>query len=64
MVVFHRVAVGVPADVTVLDLDRAARVDPARFRSLGRSTPFAGQALTGWPTLTIVAGRRVFEAAV
>jgi dihydroorotase len=55
-------AAGAPADVTVLDLERRRRVDPARFESLGRNTPFGGLELRGWPVLTIVAGRVVFEA--
>jgi dihydroorotase len=50
---------GSPADVTVLDLGRRETVDPARFRSKGRNTPFAGWSLEGWPVLTIVAGRVV-----
>jgi dihydroorotase len=50
-------AVGAPADVTVLDLSRRAKVDPARFLSKGRNTPFGGWTLKGGPALTIVAGR-------
>jgi dihydroorotase len=50
-------APGSPADVTVLDLSRRRQVDPARFLSKGRNTPFAGWTLTGWPALTIVGGR-------
>jgi len=41
--------VGSPADITVLDLDARATVNPDRFRSLSRNTPFAGQRLKGWP---------------
>ena len=48
---------GAPADVTVLDLERKRSVDPARFLSLGRSTPFASWSLRGWPVLTIVGGQ-------
>jgi dihydroorotase len=49
-------AVGGPADVTVLDLDRERTVDPARFQTKGRNTPYAGWALRGWPVATIVGG--------
>jgi dihydroorotase len=52
---------GSPADVTVLDLSRKRQVDPKRFESKGRSTPFAGLILKGWPVLTIVGGRAVFD---
>ena len=55
-------APGSPADVTVLDLDRRVKVDPARFQSKGRNTPFAGWTLKGGPVLTVVDGRVVFSA--
>jgi len=48
---------GSPADVTVLDLARKRQVDPARFESRSRNTPFGGWILKGWPVLTIVDGR-------
>jgi dihydroorotase len=54
---------GAPADVTVLDLTRRVKVDPARFESKGRNTPFAGWTLKGAPAMTIVAGRVVWRAA-
>ena len=50
-------APGAPADVTVLDLSRRQKVDPARFRSKGRNTPFGGWTLRGAPALTVVRGR-------
>jgi dihydroorotase len=53
---------GAPADVTVLDPKRRRSVDPERFASKSRNTPFAGWNLTGWPVLTIVAGRVVYPA--
>jgi dihydroorotase len=55
-------APGSPADVTLLDLRRRRNVDPARFLSKSRNTPFAGWSLTGWPAATIVGGRVVFRA--
>ena len=54
-------APGAPADVTVLDLGRKRQVDPTRFESKGRSTPFAGLVLRGWPVLTVVGGKVVFD---
>jgi dihydroorotase len=50
-------APGSPADVTVLDLQVKRSIDPRRFVSKGRCTPFAGWSLKGWPVLTIVGGR-------
>jgi dihydroorotase len=53
--------VGAPADVTLLDLDARTTVNPDRFRSLSRNTPFAGQRLKGWPAATVVGGRLVWR---
>jgi dihydroorotase len=55
-------AVGSPADVTVIDLQREQRVDPQGFYSLSSNTPFAGWSLKGWPAATIVGGRLAAQA--
>jgi dihydroorotase len=55
-------APGAPADVTILDLGRELTVDPARFLSRSRNTPFGGWRLTGGPWMTIVKGVRVMTA--
>ena len=52
-------APGAAADVTILDLERTWTVDPAAFRSRGRSTPFAGCTGTGAPWMTLVGGVKV-----
>jgi dihydroorotase len=54
--------VGAPADVTVLDPRRRRTVDPVRFESKSRNTPFAGFKLRGGPAMTIVGGRIVWRA--
>ena len=54
-------APGAPADVTVLDLGRPRRVDPARFESKGRNTPFTGWTLKGAAVMTIVGGQVVWK---
>jgi dihydroorotase len=48
---------GAPADVTVFAPDEEWTVDPARFRSKGRNTPYTGRTLRGRVRATIVAGR-------
>jgi dihydroorotase len=55
-------APGAIADVTVLDLEAVRNVDPARFQSKGRNTPFGGWRLKGAPVMTIVAGRVAWKA--
>jgi dihydroorotase len=52
-------APGARADLTILDLERELTVDPARFHSKSRNTPFAGWRLRGGPWMTIVSGQRV-----
>lgn len=52
---------GMPADVVLLDLDVEAAVDPARFASKAKFSPWAGEVLRGWPVATLVAGRVVYE---
>jgi dihydroorotase len=56
-------APGSPADVTVLDLAKKRQVDPTRFESRSRNTPFGGWILKGWPAMTIVAGRVAWKEA-
>lgn len=54
-------AAGEAADFTVLDLDTPYTIDPATFRSKGRSTPFAGRRVCGRAVMTVVGGRCVYE---
>src|SRR5207253_8046786 len=54
-------APGAPADLTLLDPEARWTVDPARFASKSRNTPFAGWTVTGRPWKTIVGGRIVWE---
>lgn len=50
------------ADVTVFDPNAQWVVDPTRFKSKGRNTPYGGVSLTGQARLTVVGGRVVYEA--
>jgi dihydroorotase len=52
---------GSVADVTVFDPTREWIVDPSKFLSKGRNTPYAGDALRGRAVYTIVGGRVVFR---
>lgn len=53
---------GAVGDVTVFDPSLSWTVDPARFRSKGRNTPYGGQVLQGAPRITIVGGAVVFDS--
>jgi len=50
---------GAVADVTLLDLKSVVTVNPTRFKSKGRCTPFAGWKLRGRAVGTLLGGRRV-----
>jgi len=52
-------AAGAPADITILDPDAESTVDPSRFRSRSRNTPFGGWTLRGGPWMTLVGGKAV-----
>lgn len=54
-------AAGSPGDVTVFDPGAAWTVDPAKFRSRSRNTPFGGWKLQGVVRWTVVGGTVVFE---
>ncbi len=53
---------GEPADLTLLDLRKRWTVDPAKFRSKARNTPFAGRQVKGAPVATIVGGKIVWQS--
>lgn len=54
-------AVGSTADLCIADLSEY-EIDPERFASKGRNTPFGGRRVWGKITATMVNGRFVFEA--
>jgi dihydroorotase len=53
------VTAGAPANLTVFDPSAAWGVDPERFASLSRNTPWAGKALKGRVLHTVFQGRLV-----
>ena len=53
-------AVGADADVTIVDPEAQWVVEPERFRSKGRNTPFSGWKLKGRVVTTVVGGRMVY----
>ncbi len=55
-------AKGAAADVVIFDPEKEWTVDPARFRSRSRNTPFIGWSLKGAVVATFVNGREVFRA--
>lgn len=56
-----RIAVGCDADIVIFDPDEEWIVNPERFASKGRNTPFGGHKLKGKVKYTIVGGNVIFE---
>ena len=53
---------GAAADLVVLDLASPWRIDPERFRSKSRNSPFSGREVYGRAVLTLVGGKIVHDA--
>jgi dihydroorotase len=54
-------AKGATADITVFDPDREWTVDPKRFKSRSRNSPFAEWRVRGSIVATFVGGREVYR---
>ena len=48
-------------NLVILDTDRSWTVDPERFHSKARNTPFGGWQVTGMPLATVIASKLVFS---
>jgi dihydroorotase len=54
-------AVGAPADVTLIDPERVWTYDPGRGHSKSRNTPWVDARFTGRVVATFVAGRLAYD---
>lgn len=57
-----RLQAGAPADLVLFDPDRPGVVEPERFRSKSKNSPFDGRPVRGQVLWTLVDGRTVFAA--
>jgi dihydroorotase len=48
---------GADADITIIDPQSVKTVEPEKFYSKGKNTPFKGMRLRGWPCMTIIQGQ-------
>ncbi|MBR5485270.1 MAG: dihydroorotase [Oscillospiraceae bacterium] len=55
------IAVGKPADIALMDLNCVWKVDPEKFHSKGRNTPFDGSSLAAKPVMTLLEGKVVYK---
>ncbi|EKN66366.1 dihydroorotase [Neobacillus bataviensis LMG 21833] len=58
---YGKMEVGTPADLVLLNLNEEREIDPTGFLSKGKNTPFTGWQCKGWPEMTIVNGKIVWE---
>lgn len=56
-----KIEVGAIADLTVIDLGLEEKIDSTNFLSKGKNTPFNGWECKGWPVMTMVNGKLVYE---
>ncbi|MGG0178984.1 dihydroorotase [Gottfriedia acidiceleris] len=56
-----KIEVGAVADLTVIDLELEEEIDSTTFLSKGKNTPFNGWNCKGWPVMTMVNGKLVYE---
>lgn len=52
---------GTDADITIIDPKMSKTVEPEKFYSKGKNTPFKGMNLRGWPSMTIVKGQIIYR---
>jgi dihydropyrimidinase/allantoinase len=55
------IAVGLDADLAVVDMDTVKTVTPELLCSAQEYTPFEGMELTGWPEVTLLRGRVAYR---
>lgn len=58
---YGKMEIGAPADIVLLNLQEERSIDPQEFLSKGKNTPFTGWKCKGWPVMTIVEGKIVWE---
>lgn len=54
-------SIGADADITIIDLDKEWVVDPSKFESKGRNTPFAGWKLKGLAVMVFERGNLIYK---
>ncbi|MBC2257833.1 dihydroorotase [Listeria booriae] len=61
---YGELEIGGIADITVIDLEKEAVINPDNFASKGRNTPFTGWNCVGWPVATFAEGTLVYQEGV
>ena len=55
---------GSPADITIFDPNRSVTIDPEKFHSKSRNTPFTEMKLKGKVLYTLYGGKVVYDSSL
>ncbi len=55
------IAVGSDADLVIVDLEEKRRIESCKLHSEADFTPFEGMEVCGWPLITILRGKKIFD---
>ncbi len=55
------IAIGSDADLVIVDTEEKRSIDPAKLHSEADFTPFEGIEVYGWPIVTILRGKKIFD---
>ena len=58
---YGRLEEGGFADLVVIDLEKSLKIDPEKFLSKGRNTPYVGEEIYGIPVLTLCEGQVAYK---
>ena len=58
---YGRLEEGGFADLVVIDLEKSLKIDPEKFLSKGRNTPYEGEEIYGIPVLTLCEGQVAYK---
>jgi dihydroorotase len=58
---YGKIEIGQSADLVLLNLNEEQRINPDKFFSKGKNTPFGGWNCKGWPVMTISGGKIAWE---
>lgn len=58
---YGKLSIGATADLVLIDLEQEVTIDPLKFASKGRNTPFSNWKVKGQPVVTILEGHVVYR---
>lgn len=59
---YGKIELGASADLVFLNLNKEQSIEPSKFLSKGKNTPFGGWKCKGWPVMTMAKGKIIANA--